>query len=58
MKLGRTEPYDWVRALKGATDETVRSPLWKFPPEAFEAVMHERRVRFGVYEETGDPEYT
>jgi hypothetical protein len=57
VKLDASAPYDWTRALKNAEDETVRAPLWTFPPEARLAVIHERRVRFGVQEETGDPEY-
>jgi hypothetical protein len=57
VKLDASAPYDWTRALKHAEDETVRAPLWTFPSEAVSAVIHERRVRFGVYEETGDPEY-
>lgn len=36
----------WQQALRVASDETVRRPLWEFPPEAREAVKHERRRRF------------
>lgn len=43
--------------LPAASDETIRLPLWDFSPAMRNAVIHERRVRFGVYEETGDPEY-
>ncbi|MFI6861312.1 hypothetical protein ACIBKZ_15655 [Streptomyces sp. NPDC050421] len=58
-KLDESAPYDWVSALRGADDDTVRSPLWGFPPEARPAVIHERRVRFGIDDdETGDPEYS
>lgn len=46
-KLDSAEPYDWTSALAGTEDETVRAPLWTFPPEAVRAVIHERRVRFG-----------
>lgn len=52
-KLDQGPAYDWVKALKGATDETVRAPLWEFPPEARKAVIHERRRRFGVDDEEG-----
>lgn len=57
-KLDASAPYNWTRALRGATDETVKAPLWEFPPEARLAVLHERRVRFGVpTEDDFDPEY-
>lgn len=36
----------WIVALKGAVDEEIRRPLWEYPPEAREAVKHERRRRF------------
>lgn len=52
-KLDQAEPYDWPTALTGAEDETVRAPLWTFPPEAAKAVIHERRVRFG-FDDDGD----
>ncbi|MGW3932839.1 hypothetical protein ACWECC_32810 [Streptomyces microflavus] len=52
-KLDQGEPYDWARALKGAADDTVASPLWDFPPEARKAVIHERRRRFGVNDDEG-----
>lgn len=58
-KLDESEPYNWARALAGAADETVRAPLWVFPPEAIPHVQHERRVRFGMDDSPiGDPEYT
>lgn len=50
-------PEAWSLVMRGASDESVRAPLWQYPPEARLAVIHERRVRFGVFEETGDPEY-
>ncbi|AUG87297.1 hypothetical protein HOS59_gp33 [Streptomyces phage Rowa] len=57
-KLDEADPYNWARALAGADDETVRLPLWTFPPEAVPYVMHERRVRFQWDDEPiGDPEY-
>lgn len=53
------ERRDWAATMAGATDELIRSPLWGFPPEARQAVIHERRRRFGVYEEDDfDPEYS
>jgi hypothetical protein len=36
----------WAKALQGASDESIREPLWEWPPEAREAVKHERRRRF------------
>lgn len=36
----------WRIALRTALDSEVRRPLWEFPPEAREAVKHERRRRF------------
>jgi hypothetical protein len=36
----------WAIALKGATDDEIRRPLWEFPPEACAALKHERRRRF------------
>jgi hypothetical protein len=58
-KLDQSAPYDWPRALRGALDETVRVPLWSFPPEARKAVIAERKRRFGVFEDedTPDPEF-
>ena len=60
-KLDASEPYNWARALRGALDETVRFPLWEFPPEARKAVLSER-ARRGFNnpdpEPIGDPEYT
>ncbi|QAX93283.1 hypothetical protein HOV11_gp27 [Streptomyces phage Vash] len=57
-KLDAAEPYNWARALRDAEDVTVASPLWEFPPEARLAVLHERRVRFGVPSaDDFDPEY-
>ncbi|QAY26952.1 hypothetical protein SEA_SHAWTY_27 [Streptomyces phage Shawty] len=49
---------EWADFMRGTADENVRRPLWEYPPEARLAVLHERRVRFGV--PTGDdfdPEY-
>lgn len=45
-------------ALKVLPDIDVRRPLWEFPPYQRQAVIHERRVRFGIDDdEVGDPEY-
>lgn len=58
-KLDASAPYNWARALSETDDETVRTPLWEFPPEAALSVIHERRKRFqNVDEEIGDPEYS
>jgi hypothetical protein len=57
-KLDESEPYNWARALAGAADETIRAPLWVFPPEAIPFVQHERRVRFQWDDEPiGDHDY-
>jgi hypothetical protein len=49
----------WKEAMKGATDDYLRRPLWEFRPEARPAVMHERAKRWGVpdAENDFDPEY-
>jgi hypothetical protein len=39
-------------------DVDIKRPLWEFTPAERPAVIHERRRRFGVYEEVGDPEYS
>lgn len=58
-KLDESEPHNWARALAEAPDETVRAPLWVFPPEARQAVLHERRRRFQIDDEPiGDAEYS
>jgi hypothetical protein len=60
-KLDASEPYNWARALAEATDETVGSGLWNFPPDARPAVLSERRKRNilqGDPEPTGDPEFS
>jgi hypothetical protein len=44
--------------LQGASDEYIRRPLWEWSPADRPEVIHERRRRFGVFEETGDPEYS
>lgn len=57
-KLDASPPYNWSRALRNTDDETVKAPLWDFPPEAARAVLRERRVRFGVpTADDFDPEY-
>ncbi|RCG16970.1 hypothetical protein DQ392_17990 [Streptomyces reniochalinae] len=49
---------DFPTFLKALPDEEIRAPLWTWKPHEIPAVIHERRVRFGVFEETGDPEYS
>lgn len=44
----------WPLDLRSATDEEVRRPLWEFPPVARKAVIHERRRRFGIYDDDPD----
>ena len=59
--LDRSEPYNWVRALRGTDDQTVSVPLWEYPPEARSAVLSERRRRNilqGDPEPVGDPEFS
>jgi hypothetical protein len=36
----------WATYFRGAADETIRRPLWEFPPSACAALKHERRRRF------------
>ena len=43
--------------IAALSDEEIASGLWNFNPADAKHVMHERRVRFGVHEEMGDPEY-
>lgn len=51
--------FGWAEILRGASDAEVRGPLWGFPPEARNAVLHERRRRFQIDDEPiGDPEYS
>jgi hypothetical protein len=42
----------WAKFFREASDDTVRSPLWGFPPAARPAQIHERRRRFGVDDDT------
>jgi hypothetical protein len=54
-------PEQWAHALKGASDEQVGGPLWRYPPDAIPAVMHERRKRNILQndpEPSGDSEYS
>lgn len=45
--------------MRDESDETIRRPLWEFPPEQRQAVLHERRRRFKIDDEPiGDPEYS
>lgn len=37
--------------LKFAPDDFIRLPLWYFRPHVVKAVIHERRRRFGVYDD-------
>lgn len=51
-------PEAWARVMRGASDEAVRAPLWKYPPEARRAVLSARARRFGVpTRDDFDPEY-
>lgn len=43
----------WPLWLKSASDEQVQRPLWEYPPDARKAVIHERRVRWGVDDDEG-----
>jgi len=43
--------------LPTASNSLVQQPLWDFAPAVRLDVVRERRRRFGVQEETGDPEY-
>lgn len=48
---------DFPKLLRVLPDEAIRLPLWEYAPSGRPAVIHERRRRFGVDEECGDPEY-
>lgn len=51
-------PESWASVMHAASEESVRAPLWLYPPEARLAVLRERRVRFGVpTADDFDPEY-
>jgi hypothetical protein len=44
----------WPLWCKSATDDELRRPLWEFPTDdARKAVVHERRVRWGVDDDEG-----
>lgn len=47
----------WLRILTRAPDDVVSRPLWEVAPQLRVLFIRERRHRFGVQEETGDPEY-
>jgi hypothetical protein len=38
----------WAAHFRDSDDDEVRRPMWEFPPEAREPLIHERRRRFGV----------
>lgn len=55
-----THVATFAQLLRGLADEDIRCPLWEFAPNEREAVLHERRRRFGIIpddEPVGDPEY-
>lgn len=45
------DPKAVARLLRDATDELIRAPLWDVRPEFRKAFIHERRRRFGVYDD-------
>jgi hypothetical protein len=45
------DPKGVARLLRHATDELVRTPLWDIRPEFRKAFLHERRRRFGIYDD-------
>lgn len=60
MKLDGTAPYDYARALRGAADSTVCSPLWDWDPDVRPLVLAERRRRGLIHDDEpiGDAEYS
>lgn len=51
-------PEHWREIFKGADDDTIRRPLWEFPPKAAKPLIHEKRRRFGWDDgDDIDPEY-
>lgn len=46
-----SDPRPVPLILKFASDDFVRLPLWYFRPDVVKAVIHERRRRFGVYDD-------
>lgn len=42
---GACAPIPWAELLRGATDEVVAGPMWRWPPEAAKPLIHERRRR-------------
>lgn len=43
---------EWSSYFATASDDTVRCPMWHYPPVARAALIHERRRRFGVVDDT------
>lgn len=58
MATDATHVTPFAAALRILPDVDIKRPLWEFTPAERPAVIHERRRRFGVDEETGDPEYS
>lgn len=51
-------PYTLIASLTDAPDDVIRAGLWEFEPFERLAVLHERRVRWGVPSpDDFDPEY-
>lgn len=48
------DPKGVARLLRSATNELIRAPLWDVRPEFRKAFIHERRRRFGVYDDDND----
>jgi len=57
VKRDKPKPFNWRGALRWMSDETIKQPLWCFPPEAVKPVISERRRRFGWDDGDFDPEY-
>lgn len=56
--VDETHVTTFAQLLTVVPDDHVKRPLWEFSPAERKAVIHERRRRFGVYEEDDiDPEY-
>jgi hypothetical protein len=56
--VSKTDRPECASALRFATDETVKLPLWDFSPGMRLAVLHERARRFGIpTTDDFDPEF-
>lgn len=55
--MATTRPARGPLEIAALPDAEIKRPLWDYTPEERPHVIHQRRRRFGVFEEMGDPEY-